>query len=162
MFAYIAPLQMKKYGRSLWPFSTRATEGRGGRYKRFKRRVVSQRKRSSDVHRAVRNIKKGTVHFKKSTYNSSMCEQPMQLACAQEQIAHGKFARRRLSRTGRKTLVRTLPKWKAVEPPPMGNLLDYDALVDMLGRVQGFFSRAEELGFETSADLLSACAGDGA
>ena len=162
MFAYVAPLQMKKFRRGLWPFSTRATEGRGGRYKRFKRRVICQRKRSTDVARAVRNVKLGTVTFKKSTYNSSMCEQLMKLACAQEDIAHGPNARRRLSRTGRKTLVRTLPKWKAVEVPPMGNLLDYDALVSMLDSAQAFFGRGEALGFETSSDLLSACAGDSA
>ena len=41
----------------------------------------------------------------------------------------------------------------------MGNLLDYDALVGMLDTAQSFFGRADELGFETSADLLSACAG---
>ena len=29
MFAYVAPLQMKKFRRSLWPFSTRAVEGVG-------------------------------------------------------------------------------------------------------------------------------------
>ena len=102
------------------------------------------------------------MNFKKSTYNSSMCEQLMKLACAQEDIAHGPSARRRLGRTGRKTLVRTLPKWKAVEVPPMGNLLDYTALASMLDRVQEFFGRSEVLGFETSADLLSACAGDAA
>ena len=162
MFAYVAPLQMKKFRRGLWPFSTRAVEGRGGRYKRFKRRVICQRKRSSHVARSVRNVKLGTGNFKKSTYNSSMCEQLMKLACAQEDIAHGPSAHRRLGRTGRKTLVRTMPKWKAVEPPPMGNLLDYASLVGMLDRVQAFFNTGDLLGFETSVDLISACAGDAA
>ena len=156
MFAYVVPLQMRRFRRSLWHFSTRATEGRGARYKRFKRRAVCQRKRAAEVQRSVANVKLGTVSFKKSSYNSSMTQQLMRLACAQEEIMHE--SGRRIGRTGRRTLVRSLPKWKAVEPPPMGNLLDYDALVEMLSSVQTFFQGSADLGFDMSADMLSACA----
>ena len=43
MFAYVAPVQMRRKG-NLWPYSTRATEGRGARYKRIVRTTVCHRK----------------------------------------------------------------------------------------------------------------------
>ena len=151
LVAYVAPRQMAKRG-DLWPYSTRAVEARGGRYKRISRRV-NHRKRSALDIKAVQNLKLGTVNFKKSAYNSSRTLQMSRAACMQEESAHGSHGRSRLATTGRNTLVRTLPKWLEAELPPMGQLLDPDALTAMLARAATFFDAPSADGFFTEAVL---------
>ena len=154
MVAYVAARQMAKRG-DLWPYSTRATEARGGLYKRLKK-VTCQRKRAAelgDVVRAVRNEKLGVVEFKKQRYDSSTSKQLLRGAAAQEASAHRSGGRSRLKTTGRKTLTRTLPKWEeeAHPLPKMGCLLDVEALKPMLARAASFFAGAE--GFPAKVPL---------
>ena len=152
LIAYVAPRQMARRG-DLWPYSTRAVEARGGRYKRIWRKVAHRKRSALDI-KAVQNLRLGTVSFKKTSYNSSRTLQMSRVACMQEESAHGSHGRSRLSTTGRKTLSRDLPKWEATELPPMGQLLDPDALAVMLERAAGFFS-APSAGFSTEAVLLA-------
>ena len=56
--------------------------------------------------------------------------------------------------TGRKTLVRTMPKWQEAELPEMGRLLDVAAVVEMLERANEMLTGA--VGFETSAHIDTA------
>ena len=153
LVAYVAPRQMAKRG-DLWPYSTRAVEARGGRYKKISRKVA-HRKRSALDMKAVRNLKLGAVAFKKTSYNSSRTLQMSRISCMQEESAHGTHGRSRLATTGRTTLVRTLPKWKEAELPLMGQLLDPDALAVMIERAAAFFDAASA-GFTTEAVLPTA------
>ena len=118
MFLGHAALQTAEHG-DLWPYSTRSVEGRGGRIKKAKRNRVCHRARttSSDVMRAVRNLKNGALNFKATNYNSSASEQMMRVMCQQEESAHVKNGRQRLATTGRKTLNRAVPKWETDELP---------------------------------------------
>ena len=145
MLAYVASQQMAERG-DLWPYSTRATEARGGRYKRFMRRVVCRRKRSvGGSKRAVKNRKTGKVSFVKQAYHSCVSKQLLRQGAAQEVNAHLSSGRSRLKTTGRKTLTRTLPKWEdeGERPlPTMGNLLDCDSLRAMLIVAVDFFESA--------------------
>ena len=131
LIAYIACQQMAIRG-DLWPYSTRAVEGRGGRYKRIDRRIICKRKRASKVMRAVRNVKLGVVSFKESAYNSTRTLQMLRASTSQEVSAHSLHGRSRISTTGRKTLNRSMPKWKQAEIPVLGRLLDPVALEEML------------------------------
>ena len=151
--AYTAALQTMGRG-DLWPYSTRAVEARGGRYKRIQRKVVCHRKRAAEIWRSVRNVRLGTVSFKKQSYNSNSTLQMLRTGCAQETSAHGLHGRSRLSTTGRKTLVRTMPKWQEAELPEMGRLLDVAAVVEMLERANEMLTGA--VGFETSAHIDTA------
>jgi hypothetical protein len=155
MFAYVAPLQMRHKG-DLWPFSTRATEGRGARYKRIKRTTTCHRKPAAEVMRAVRNLKVGTHSFKKSAYSSRSSLQLLRGAVAQERSAHAGGGRSRIATTGRRTLVRSLPKWLEAETPEMGRLLDPAALEVLVEKAAAFFERSAGLGMET--DAVFACA----
>eukprot|EP00966_Prymnesium_polylepis_P243388 5628295-Prymnesium_polylepis.1 len=155
MFAYVAPLQMRRKG-DLWPYSTRATEGRGARYKRIKRTTVCHRKPAAEVMKAVRNVKTGTHSFKKSAYNSRSSLQLLRGVVAQERSAHAGGGRSRIATTGRTTLVRSLPKWLEAETPDMGRLLDPAALEVLVGQAAAFFERSAALGMETDAVLPSA------
>merc|ERR1712113_260001 len=132
MVAYVASRQTAERG-DLWPYSTRATEARGGLYKRIKAKVCCQRKRSAEqgsVVRAHRNKKLGRTSFKKQSYNSSTTKQLMRAGAAAELYSHRLAGRSRLKTTGRKTLTRTLPKWadEGQPLPKMGNLLDVQQL----------------------------------
>jgi hypothetical protein len=132
---YIAALQTAKHG-NLWPFSTRSTEGRGARYKKYMRSTVCRRKRNVEVvHRAVRNLKTGVYSFKTQSYNSSTTLQMLRLAAAQEESAHRANARDRLSTTGRLSLSREVPKWMTEELPIIGRLMDPEALEELVGVV---------------------------
>ena len=150
MFAYVAPLQMRRKG-DLWPYSTRATEGRGARYKRIKRTTVCHRKPAAQVMKAVRNLKTGLFTFKKSSYSSCSTLQLLRGVVAQERSAHAGGGRSRIATTGRSTLVRTLPKWMEAETPEMGHLLDPVALEAMVLRAAEFFERSAAHGMETDA-----------
>jgi hypothetical protein len=103
--------------------------------------------------KAVRNLKLGTVAFKKSAYNSSRTLQMARIACMQEESAHGAHGRSRLLTTGRTTLVRSMPKFEQAELPPMGQLLNPDALSVMLERAAVFFNAPTADGFSTEAML---------
>ena len=149
--AYVLPQQMAKYG-DLWPYSTRAVEGRGGRLKRISRKTCCFRKRSkAEVGKSVRNLKLATVSFKKAPYNSSRTLQMFRTQMAQEESGHDSHGRSRLSTTGRKTLKRTMPKWNEAERPEIGKLLDPVALADMVARASAVFASATT--FETEAVL---------
>ena len=148
LYAAVSPRQMAKHG-NLWPWSTRVVEGRGAIYKRFARRGVCARKRMSEVHRAVRNVKAGAFSFKTQAYNSSKTSQMVRLAVSREESTGRKYTR--LRTTGCTCLVRSLPKWQAQEAPPMGRLLDVAALEEMLVRVEKFFAASVALGIETDA-----------
>ena len=144
MVAYVAARQMAKVG-DLWPYSTRATEARGGRYKRLKK-ITCQRKRCTGyTHRGFLKGKLlGAVEFKKQRYNSSTSFQLLRGACAQEANAHRLSGRSRLRTTGRKTLKRTVPKWQedAFPMPPMGRLLDASAVREMFSKAANFFAKS--------------------
>lgn len=150
MFAYVAPLQMRRKG-DLWPFSTRATEGRGARYKRIKRTTVCHRKPAAEVMKAVRNLKTGVSVFKKASYSSRSTLQLLRGAVAQERSAHLGDGRSRIASTDRSTLVRATPKWLEVETPEMGCLLDPEKLAALVVKAAAFFERCEALGLETDA-----------
>ena len=62
--AYVVPRQMAQRG-DLWPYSTRAVEGRGGRYKKVRRKVVCFRKPAKEIWKAVRNVKQKSMSFRK-------------------------------------------------------------------------------------------------
>jgi hypothetical protein len=158
---YIAALQTAKHG-NLWPFSTRATEGRGARYKKYMRKVVCRRKRSTKtVHRAVRNLKTGVYSFKAQSYNSSTTLQLLRLAAAQEESAHRDGARVRLGTTGRKTLCRELPKWQQEELPTIGQLMDPDAL-EALVEIVSLRLASDSLGMAMPGIMLAHEAGTAA
>ena len=154
MFSYVAPMQMRRKG-DLWPYSTRATEGRGARYKRIKRATVCHRKPAAEVMKAVRNLKTGVAIFKKSSYSSCSTLQLLRGAVAQERSAHRGDGRSRIAATGRSTLVRSTPKWLEAETPEMGHLLDPAALSAMLANAAAFFERSAALGMETDAVFKS-------
>ena len=97
------------------------------------------------------NLKLGRAEFKRSSYSSRMSLQMARAAVGQERSMHRKGGRSRLSSTGRRTLIRSGPKWKRVEPPPMGMLLDVAALEVMIGKAASFFASSVALGFETGA-----------
>ena len=155
MCAYVLPLQMADRG-DLWPYSTRAVESRGGKYKIIRGSVTGFRKQKKEVFRAVRNRKTGSVAFKKSVYNSCSTLHMLRTSCAQEKSAHRQQGRSRLATTGRKTLARTLPKWQQEELPAMGKLLDHVALSNMLDRARLIFSDPNAVGFTTRAMLTAA------
>ena len=155
MFAYVAPLQMRRKG-DLWPYSTRATEGRGARYKRIKRSTVCHRKPAAEVMKAVRSLATGVSTFKKSSYSSRSTLQLLRGAVAQERSAHLGGGRSRIATTGRSTLVRSTPKWLEAETPEMGCLLNPDALAAMVLKAAAFFERSAALGMETDAIFDSA------
>ena len=127
----------------LWPYSTRATEARGGRYKRLKKVTCQRRRATLPVMRGYLTKKTGIVKYKKQGYNSSTSMQLMRGACAQEISAHRLSGRNRLKTTGRKTLKRVVPKWEedAHPMPPLGKLLDPEALKIMFGRAAAFFTK---------------------
>jgi hypothetical protein len=155
---YIAALQTAKHG-NLWPFSTRSTEGRGARYKRYMRKAVCKRKRSVEkVYRAVRNLKTGVHSFRAQSYNSSTTLQLLRLAAAQEESAHRDGARARLGTTGRKTLCRELPKWQVAELPTIGRLMDPDALEALLETVSRRL-HGDSLGLSMPGIMLGEMAG---
>ena len=132
LVAYVASQQMALRG-DLWPYSTRAVEGRGGRYKRIDRRIVCKRKRAKEASlRCVRNKKHGTISFKKQSYKSTRTVQLLRTSCSQEESGHAQHGRARLRTTGRKTLSRNLPKWQTDELPVMGRLMDPVALEEIL------------------------------
>jgi len=155
MFAYVAPLQMRRKG-DLWPYSIRATEGRGARYKRIKRATLCHRKPAAEVMKAVRNLKTGVSSFKKTAYRSRSTLQLLRGAVAQERSAHAGGGRARIAVTGRTTLVRSTPKWVEAETPEMGTLLDAGKLEALVGKAAAFFERSAALGFETAATLSCA------
>ena len=152
LMAYVASQQMATRG-NLWPYSTRAVEGRGGRYKRIDARITCKRKRAKEaVWKAVRNKKHGTVSFKKTSYNSTRTLQLLTTSCSQEKSAHGLHGRSRLSTTGRKTLARSMPKWQQEEAPLMGRLLDPVALRELITAAALQFTGA--VNFSTEACLV--------
>ena len=156
--AYIVPQQMAERG-DLWPYSTRAVEGRGGRYKRIRRKVVCFRKPAKDVWKAVRNARLHSFSFKKQSYCSNSSLQTLRTAASQEVSAHGAHGRSRLATTGRRSLQRTLPKYQEEEREQreMGKLLDPDALVVMLEQAAAVFRDAAAVGFATEAEVADAC-----
>ena len=156
LMAYVASQQMASRG-DLWPYSTRAVEGRGGRYKRIDARITCKRKRAKVVWKAVRNKKHGTVAFKKTSYNSTRTLQLLSTSCSQEESAHGLHGRSRLRTTGRKTLARSMPKWQQEEVPLIGRLLDPVALKEIIATAALQFTEA--VNFTTEACLVDpACA----
>ena len=158
LIAYIAPLQMAEVG-DITPFSTRAIEGKGGRYKRISKRCC-HRKKAAVVWKAVRNLKKGTTSFKKQSYNSSRSLQMARTALMQEESAHGSHGRSRLATTGRKTLTRSLPKLNESPLPARGNLLNAAALAEMVEKAAEFFNSPGAGGFATEACLEAEDAGE--
>ena len=148
--AYVVPRQMADRG-NLWPYSTRAVEARGARYKKIRRRLVCFKKPAQQVMKAVRNKKTGTVSFKKSAYASCSTLQMLRASSSQEASAHRSTGRSRLATTGRLTLCRTMPKWEQEELPQMGNLLDPEALVGMLEKARLMFADKAAVGFTTAA-----------
>lgn len=114
MFAYVAPVQMRRKG-NLWPYSTRATEGRGARYKRIVRTTVCHQKLAAEVMKAVRNLKAGTATFKKTSYASRSSLPLLRGVVSQDRSAHRGGGRSRIATTGRSTLVRSTPKWLEIE-----------------------------------------------
>ena len=148
--AYVVPRQMAQRG-DLWPYSTRAVEGRGGRYKKVRRKVVCFRKPAKEIWKAVRNVRQKSMSFRKSYYNSCSTLQTLRTVGAQEDSSHGAHGRNRLSTTGRRSLQRTLPKYQQEELPEMGNLLDPVALVSMLEKAAAVFSDVNAVGFATAA-----------
>ena len=108
-------------------------------------KVTCQRKRSVGADasfRAHTNKKTGVSSFKQQNYNSSTSQQLMRLGAAHEDYSHRKTGRSRLTKTGRKTLIRTLPKWATEKhpEPPKGQLLDPVALRSLLVRASAFFA----------------------
>jgi hypothetical protein len=150
--AYVIPRQMAERG-NLWPYSTRAVEARGARYKKIRRRVVCFRQPAKEVMRAVRNKKSGTVSFKKSAYASCSTIQMLRTSSSQEESAHRSTGRSRIATTGRLTLCRTMPKWEQEELPEMGNLLEPEALLGMLEKLSLMFADEAAVGFATAAVL---------
>ena len=142
MTAYVAARQMAEVG-DLWPYSTRATEARGGRYKRLKKVTCQRRRSTAPVMRGVINKKLGRVSFSKQGYNSSTSFQLLRGGCAQEINSHRLSGRNRIRTTGRKTLKRSVPKWEedANPMPPLGRLLDADALKFMYGKAAAYFAQ---------------------
>ena len=148
--AYVVPRQMAQRG-DLWPYSTRAVEGRGGRYKKVRRKVVCFRKPAKEIWKAVRNVKQKSMSFRKSYYNSCSTLQTLRTVGAQEDSSQSAHRRNRLSTTGRRSLQRTLPKYQQERLPEMGNLLDPVALVSMLEKAAAVFSDVNAVGFATAA-----------
>jgi hypothetical protein len=122
--------------------------------------VVCHRKYIEVYFRAVHNATIGTHSFKQSAYKSCSTLQMMRTELAQAESAHGLHGRSRLKTTGRSTLTRSLPKYQEKLLPSMGHLLEADALVEMLVKVNEIFAAAdaEELGFGTPAALIAAMA----
>jgi hypothetical protein len=141
---YIAAWQTSKH-RNLWPFSTRATEGRGARIKRNDRRKVSYRPRTTtgDVMRAIKNLKTGGHSYRSTIYmNSSASEQLMRIGSQQEEIWHEKRRHAsRLAATGRRTLKRTMPKFMEAELPsvdkPMLDITELNRMALLLVDIMG-------------------------
>ena len=155
--AYIVPQQIAERG-DLWPYSTRAVEGRGGRVKKVRRKVVCFRKPAKEIWKAVRNAKQKSFSFKKSYYNSCSTLQTMRTISAQEESANNLHGRNRIATTGRHSLQRTLPKYQQEELPEMGKLLDPVALVSMLEKASAVFSDVAAVGFATAAEVEGASA----
>ena len=155
--AYIVPQQMAERG-DLWPYSTRAVEGRGGRVKKVRRSVVCFRKPAKEIFKAVRNVKQNSFAFKKSYYSSCSTLQTMRTLVSQEESANNLHGRNRIATTGRHSLLRTLPKYQQHELPEMGKLLDPVALVSMLEKAAAVFSDVAAVGFATPAEVEGASA----
>ena len=160
MTAYVAACQMAELG-DLWPYSTRATEARGGRYKRLKKVTCQRPRAKAPVMRGVLNKKLGRVAFKKQGYNSSTSFQLLRGACAQEESAHRLSGRNRLRTTGRKTLKRIVPKWLEDEHPmpAIGQLLDPSALKRMFFKAAEFFTDAKDFPAKVPLRALRVAAG---
>ena len=161
MIAYVAARQTADAG-DLWAYSTRATESRVGRYKRLKKTTCQRPRAIGDVFRSVRNKKLGIIQFKKQRYNSSTSFQLLRGGCAQEANAHRLTGRSRIKTTGRKTLKRTAPKWEEDKHPmpPLGRLLDPEALKCMLSKAGAFFTaHASELPSKVPLRMIRLVAG---
>ena len=133
---YTAAVQTRYHGDG-WRYSTRATEGRGARYKKYMRKVVCRRKGVgiAKIFRAVKGLQDKPHKFVAQGYNTSTTLQLMRLAVAQEESAHRTGGRTRLGRTGRKTLNRILPKWEEEALPSIGNLMDPEVLEDLMDSI---------------------------
>ena len=117
----IGAKQVRKRG-DLWPFSTRAVEGRGGQLKKIGRRIICWRRRCQTTYK--RNIKRrGAARTVVQSYNSAPELQLMRASCFREERAHTQ-KRSRVATTGRNTLARTLPKAEMTELPALGAVME--------------------------------------
>ena len=135
LIAYVAPRQMARRG-DLWPYSTRAVEARGGRYKRISRKVAHRKRSALDI-KAVQNLRLGTVSFKKTSYNSSRTLQMSRVgshACRRNRRTDRMDVRayrppdaRPLAATSRSGKLPSCHRWGSFSPP-MRSLLCLSAL----------------------------------
>ena len=111
---------MRRRG-DLWPYSTRAVEGRGGQLKKIGRRIICWRRRCQGTYK--RNIKrKGATRTVVQSYGSAPEKQLMRASCFREDRAHAQ-KRSRVATTGRKTLARSVPKAEEAALPELGDVM---------------------------------------
>ena len=121
MMMTVGAKQVRARG-NLWPYSTRAVEGRGGQLKKIGRRIICWRRRSQGTYK--RNIRrKGAVRTVVQGYGSPPERQLMRAACFREERAHTQ-KRSRVATTGRNTLARSLPKAEMAALPALGDALE--------------------------------------
>ena len=121
MFMTVGAKQVRQRG-NLWPYSTRAVEGRGGQLKKIGRRIICWRRRCVGTYK--RNVKrKGVARTVVQGYNSAPERQLMRAACFREERAHTQ-KRSRVATTGRNTLARSVPKAELAELPALGDVLE--------------------------------------
>jgi len=125
MMMTVGAKQVRQRG-NLWPFSTRAVEGRGGQLKKIGRRIICWRRRSQGTYK--RNIRrKGVARTVVQGYGSAPERQLMRASCFREDRTHTQ-KRSRVVTTGRNTLARSTPKAELAELPAMGDALETECV----------------------------------
>jgi len=130
MMMTVGAKQVRTRG-NLWPFSTRAVEGRGGQLKKIGRRIICWRRRSQGTYK--RNIRRlGAARTVVQGYSSAPERQLMRASCFREDRAHTQ-KRSRMATTGRNTLARSMPKAELAELPALDDVLEPERVKSLCG-----------------------------
>ena len=116
-FAYLSAEQTMREGDTR-KFSTRATEARGARINKIKRRITCLRKKAISKGKRAFKYKGGGWCWREQGYSSCGPQQLMRVQCMQEESFHKKPGSL-LSLQGRRSLVRQAPKWAEVSGAPL-------------------------------------------